>query len=362
MMNANSNPNSGPGTPHHHHLMGLNGGGGSTDGGSDNGKNTTITTSGVRVKLRGQTGSIRYMAPEVALGTPYDETVDIYSMSLVAWEAIHLRKPFHGLNVDSHRRVVCLGLGREEVMTENHVFIIVKRLYACFLLWFERCYRNVLRPFTVDSRSRSLFTRVVVHQIDKAVPLGLAQLIRAGWDNEPDRRPTLPQAAEALQVLMLEAVASQHEGARLPLPGGGAAVPHGQPGAHSGAGGFAGHTPHPFAHANHQVDQATAANAAAVALIQQQAQQAQQQQQQYLEQQQQQRQQQYLQQYLQRQQQQQQQSQVQKSQQPPPQPHPPQRSGSSSLFGLFGHKQTPKTGPSESSHHGQRPEGAARNP
>jgi len=157
-------------------------------------------------------------------------------------------------------------------------------------------------------------------------------LIRAGWDNEPDRRPTLPQAAEALQVLMLEAVASQHEGLR-PLPGGasgsGAGVPHGQPGANNG--GFAGYTPHPFVHANHHMDQATAANAAAAALIQQQ----------------------------------QQQMQAQKfQQQPPPPPHPPQRSGSSSLFGLFGHIQTPKTGPSDNSHHGQpqRPGRAARNP
>lgn len=123
MMNANSGPNSGPGTPHHHLLGyggGAEGGGGSLDGGKNN-----------RVKLRGQTGSIRYMAPEVALGTPYDETVDVYSLSLVAWEAIHLRKPFHGVNVDSHRRVVCLGLGREEVR-ESFFLLLALFVIICF--------------------------------------------------------------------------------------------------------------------------------------------------------------------------------------------------------------------------------------
>ncbi len=47
-----------------------------------------------RPMLVGQTGSLRYMAPEVALGAPYDERVDVYSLALVAWEAFHLRKPF----------------------------------------------------------------------------------------------------------------------------------------------------------------------------------------------------------------------------------------------------------------------------
>ncbi len=34
------------------------------------------------------------MAPEVALGQPYDESADVFSFSLVAWEMLHLRKPF----------------------------------------------------------------------------------------------------------------------------------------------------------------------------------------------------------------------------------------------------------------------------
>jgi hypothetical protein len=36
------------------------------------------------------------MAPEVALGGLYDESIDPFSLSLVAWEMLHLRKPFQG--------------------------------------------------------------------------------------------------------------------------------------------------------------------------------------------------------------------------------------------------------------------------
>ena len=93
------------------------------------------------MRLRGQTGSVRYMAPEVALGSSYDQSIDVYSFSLVAWEALHLRKPFNGLNVESHRRVVCRDGGREE--------------------------------------------------IDRGVPAPLAGLLRASWGTDPALRPTV---------------------------------------------------------------------------------------------------------------------------------------------------------------------------
>ena len=47
-------------------------------------------------QLTGQTGSTRYMAPEVALGMPYNESVDVYSFSILLWEILHLQTPFDG--------------------------------------------------------------------------------------------------------------------------------------------------------------------------------------------------------------------------------------------------------------------------
>ena len=38
-------------------------------------------------ELSGNTGSMRYMAPEVALGNPYNHKVDVYSFGILFWQA-----------------------------------------------------------------------------------------------------------------------------------------------------------------------------------------------------------------------------------------------------------------------------------
>lgn len=40
------------------------------------------------------TGSLRYMAPEVAMGRPYHTSCDVYSLSLVVWEMLALKRPY----------------------------------------------------------------------------------------------------------------------------------------------------------------------------------------------------------------------------------------------------------------------------
>ena len=42
-------------------------------------------------KLTGTTGSLRYQAPEVALGLPYNESCDVYSFSIVLWEILVMK-------------------------------------------------------------------------------------------------------------------------------------------------------------------------------------------------------------------------------------------------------------------------------
>lgn len=37
-------------------------------------------------ELSGNTGSMRYMAPEVALGNPYNHKVDVYSYGILFWQ------------------------------------------------------------------------------------------------------------------------------------------------------------------------------------------------------------------------------------------------------------------------------------
>ena len=44
--------------------------------------------------LTADTGSPRYMAPEVALGKPYNGTCDTYSFCVLLWEMLALKTPF----------------------------------------------------------------------------------------------------------------------------------------------------------------------------------------------------------------------------------------------------------------------------
>jgi serine/threonine protein kinase len=61
-------------------------------------------------KLTGDTGTIRYMAPEVALKQRYDETADVYSFSVLLWEMIALKDPYEGLSDQAvERKVIYAG-------------------------------------------------------------------------------------------------------------------------------------------------------------------------------------------------------------------------------------------------------------
>lgn len=57
-------------------------------------------------QMTGNTGSIRYMAPEVALYERYDEKVDSYSFALVVWTMARNKQPFGRLTRAVHRQSV----------------------------------------------------------------------------------------------------------------------------------------------------------------------------------------------------------------------------------------------------------------
>lgn len=69
---------------------------------------TKKTASGMYL-LTECTGSPRYMAPEVALGKPYNESSDVYSFSLLLWQMLKLATPFNGLNIGQLNKDVYKG-------------------------------------------------------------------------------------------------------------------------------------------------------------------------------------------------------------------------------------------------------------
>jgi serine/threonine protein kinase len=68
------------------------------------------TASGL-YRLTGNTGSLRYMAPEVASNQSYNLLADSYSFSIVFWQICALSVPYAGHNVRSHAEFV---IGRGE--------------------------------------------------------------------------------------------------------------------------------------------------------------------------------------------------------------------------------------------------------
>ncbi|CAB1104498.1 unnamed protein product [Ectocarpus sp. CCAP 1310/34] len=65
--------------------------------------------------MTGETGSVRYMAPEVAESRPYNEKVDVYSFGIILWEMSTLKKPFDGMGHDRFLSQVIRGSHRPPV-------------------------------------------------------------------------------------------------------------------------------------------------------------------------------------------------------------------------------------------------------
>lgn len=57
-------------------------------------------------KMTGNTGSVRYMAPEIARGDPYNLKADVYSFSILLYEVLNLEKAWVGLAPHEIRRKV----------------------------------------------------------------------------------------------------------------------------------------------------------------------------------------------------------------------------------------------------------------
>ena len=83
-------------------------------------------------KLTADTGSPRYMAPEVALDQPYNELADVYSFCILMWEMLELETPYS--------------------------------VYTSVKVFHNRVYQNGVRP-----------------KCNPKWPSAIADLLRAGW-------------------------------------------------------------------------------------------------------------------------------------------------------------------------------------
>jgi len=103
--------------------------------------------------LTSNTGTLRYMAPEVALGIPYGYKVDVYSLSLVMHEILSLMKPFVQIK-------------------SPDVFI-------------THVMKGGMRPI-----------------IDESWPSSLKHMIGSMWSSDYGSRPTSKQVVDQLEILL----------------------------------------------------------------------------------------------------------------------------------------------------------------
>lgn len=60
-------------------------------------------------EMTGNTGTLRYMAPEVALAKSYNQSVDTYSFGIIMWQIVKGKVPFSGLGRRTYMENVVVG-------------------------------------------------------------------------------------------------------------------------------------------------------------------------------------------------------------------------------------------------------------
>ena len=103
-------------------------------------------------EMSGETGSLRYMAPEVADCQPYNQKADVYSFGIMLWELVAFKKPYDGMN-------------REE--------------------FYSRVVHGGERP-----------------AVNKKWPEDLTELMRSCWDAEIVKRPDFCDIVEILDSML----------------------------------------------------------------------------------------------------------------------------------------------------------------
>ena len=101
-------------------------------------------------RLTGNTGSRRYMAPEVAKNMPYDLSVDAYSFGVLLWEMWATEKPFNGYSVSEYMECVVEGGHRPCVDPPG--------VHA---LWPSRIKDLMIRCWSKEARSRPDFVSIL---------------------------------------------------------------------------------------------------------------------------------------------------------------------------------------------------------
>ena len=94
--------------------------------------NSSPESDDVYEDLSGETGSFRYMAPEVANAKPYNHKADVYSFGIILWEIIANEKPYDGMDRSQFYERVVHGSERP---------VLYKKIPETLAKLLSRCWR-----------------------------------------------------------------------------------------------------------------------------------------------------------------------------------------------------------------------------
>eukprot|EP01025_Chloroclados_australasicus_P063609 TRINITY_DN8425_c0_g1_i2.p1 TRINITY_DN8425_c0_g1~~TRINITY_DN8425_c0_g1_i2.p1 ORF type:complete len:231 (+),score=23.47 TRINITY_DN8425_c0_g1_i2:2-694(+) len=110
-----------------------------------------------RFRLTGETGSYRYMAPEVFLHEPYNTKVDVYSFAMICFQLFEGKLPFEGTDPISAAKQAAMY------------------------------------------KSRPSMPALAENAPNKAVREEIRKLMRACWDHDPYNRPMFTDIIKTLE-------------------------------------------------------------------------------------------------------------------------------------------------------------------
>jgi len=112
-----------------------------------------------------ETGTPRYMAPEVALGEPYNESADTYSLGILLWHIMSTTKPFAKYDLEMMKEKVNIG-GERPKLCNKWSSEIQSTLSRC---WGDRAGRPTMIEVRTQLRDEiNRLTDEEVHDIADA--------------------------------------------------------------------------------------------------------------------------------------------------------------------------------------------------
>lgn len=86
----------------------------------------------VTYDMTSNTGTMRYMSPEIALGKPYGLKADIYSFSIVMYQVLSLLQPYVNVQPSAFQTVVIMDGRRPPIDTSwpTELKDLLKRMWA----------------------------------------------------------------------------------------------------------------------------------------------------------------------------------------------------------------------------------------